>query len=351
MTTINALQLDPTAYLRNVSTGTGEAETTARNALKNLGLGTDAKSIESFQRANGLKPDGLIGRETIAKLTSKTPTSAELSARPADNQTRVCATPGNEAGAAAAIAAKLPPKAAAPDASAAVTATAAKAGDQPSITLGADGKLSVTGSSAHEEIVVAQDGDQIRARIRNIRDPKQSLERSFAAKDVKSTVIDGGDGNDLIWNGTRGARGVDNATILASGSQGGDVNAVFSRGNNVNIVAGNGRESEIAAFGDNVTVNGAAKGKDVIRVVGEHARVTAQSDDRVGVAGRDSRIEGAGTLAATNGAGYVLAENGRSVNDVDYGTASMIGLEIGRRANNTGALMEGRSREIDALKK
>lgn len=351
MTTINALQLDPTKYLRNVATGTGEAETTARTALQSLGLGTDTKSIESFQRANGLKVDGLIGRETIAKLTAKAPTAAELSARPADNQTRVSATPGNEASAAAAIAAKLPPKAAPADATAAVAAAPAKAGDQPSITLGKDGKLSVTGSSANEEIVVAQDGDMIRARIRNIRDPNQSLERSFAAKDVKSTVIDSGDGNDLIWNGTRGARGVDNATILASGSQGNDVNAVFSRGNNVNIVAGNGRESEIAAFGDNVTVSGAAKGKDVIRVVGDHARVTAQSDDRVGVAGRDSRIDGAGTLAATNGKGYVLAENGRSVNDVDVGVAAVVGLEINRRANNTGALMEGRSREIDALKK
>lgn len=350
MTTINALQLDPTKYLRNVATGTGEAETTARTALQNLGLGTDTKSIESFQRANGLKVDGLIGRETIAKLTAKAPTAAELSARPADNQTRVCATPGNEAGAAAAIAAKLPPKAAPTEATAAVTAAPAKAGDQPSITLGKDGKLSVMGSSANEEIVVAQDGDMIRARIRNIRDPGQSIERSFAAKDVKSTVIDGGDGNDLIWNGTRNARGVDNARITMSGAQGGDVNAVFSNANNVQIDGGKSKATEVAALGDRVSIKGST-GADTVSVLGDGARVSVSKEDTASVAGRDSRIEGAGTFAATNGRGYILGQDGRVVDDVDPSAAQYVALNIASAANGTMRQMEQRSVEIDQLKK
>lgn len=229
-------------------------------------------------------------------------------------------------------------------------APAKGAADAPSIELGADGKLRVKGSSANEEIMVAQDGDQVRARIRNIRDPQQVMERSFAAKDVRSAEIDGGDGNDLIWNGTRNARGIDHARITMSGPQGGDVNAVFSNASNVQIDGGKSKATEVAAIGDRVAIKGST-GADTISVVGEGARVSVSKEDTAAVAGRDSRIEGAGTFAATNGRGYILGKDGRTVDDVDPSAAQYVALNIASAANGTVRQMEQRSVEIDQLKK
>jgi peptidoglycan hydrolase-like protein with peptidoglycan-binding domain len=330
------------------------------------GAGDLEKQVRAYQRAQGLQVDGKAGPQTLGSLrtfvnerlsASETPTSlsdaqantflsrdsitraptaGQLAAPPPAGQTRVGGADDEATRRRLEEALRRNQE--------------TRPADQPSIELTADNKLVVRGSSANEDIRVERRGDQIHASIRDIRDPSRVLERSFAAKDVKSADIDGGDGNDLIHNGTRQTRGVDNATIRLSGSAGNDVNAVFSNGNNVTVEGGNSSSTNVVMYGDESKVV-SSRGRDAIAVVGNDAQIRGDRDDVVVMTGRNNQAgtdsgEGFRGHVASSPMGYILQHEGANLIGLDEDGKAKTSDEVVRRAELHATEMEKRSAEI-----
>jgi peptidoglycan hydrolase-like protein with peptidoglycan-binding domain len=184
-----------------------------------------------------------------------------------------------------------------------------------------DGKLTVQGTEANEDVVVRRNGDDYDVDYARRGDRNEVVERQslrIAAKDLTSAEIIGGGGTDRIWNGDGQRGAIDGAKIRT----GADASLVTNHGRGADIRLGG--KAFVDNFGADTAIVGSSRG-DVIRNSGERARIDAGAFADVGNTGNDSRLRSAGYGNLLNVADGVTIDsrNGRDDRGVVLGNGNL----------------------------